>query len=379
MSSRRVSKKLVPSLQGIDGAILLVNAYDPQIETIKYFLEAIEGYPHFIVLNKVDKVSVTRAQEVRELIDPDALMSSMTERQGLHGIKEAIESLPKGRIAVLGIFNSGKTSLINNLTGGSEPVGDIPGTTLVVTSHKYNDWELLDTIGDIWDTHKPLMFSIDLTGCMTIREKVDKVLADEITGLINTRAIVTEPLVRATESVRKAVESGNKVITVGAGASALVAMEMAGQGQETGVPIIPITNNMSQAQPISFAKGTAEDEGALARYVEMLTNQGDVVIGVSASGGTGFVHEALRLARQKKAVTIAITENADTPLGNNADIIIKSEAKPEGPSSSRIQVAHLAIGHALMIAVADERGITAEQSIGYMLSTPVPNKMMGIK
>lgn len=48
-------------------------------------------------------------------------------------------------------------------------------------------------------------------------------------------------------------------------------------------------------------------------------------------------------------------------------------------SSSRVQVAHLAIGHALMLAVADERGVDAETAVNYMLPESIPTKLMGIK
>ena len=76
---------------------------------------------------------------------------------------------------------------------------------------------------------------------------------------------------------------------------------------------------------------------------------------------------------------MAITENVDTPLGQAADYVIKSNAKPEGPSSSKIQAAHLAIGHALLLTLADVRGVTADQSVNFMLPEVVPTKKMGIK
>jgi N-acetylmuramic acid 6-phosphate etherase len=156
-------------------------------------------------------------------------------------------------------------------------------------------------------------------------------------------------------------------------------MEMAGQGLETGLPIKVFTDNFATAQPISFAKGAGEEEMRLSRYTLFAVDPGDVVIGVSASGGTGFVYDTLRRAREKGAITVTITENVDTPLGKAADYIIKSNAKPEGPSSSKVQIAHLAIDHALLLALADERGITADQSIAYMLPEQVPTKKMGIK
>jgi D-arabinose 5-phosphate isomerase GutQ len=157
-------------------------------------------------------------------------------------------------------------------------------------------------------------------------------------------------------------------------------MEIAGQALETGVPAVPVTNAMSQAQPVSFAKGLGEDEMALARLAASVVAPGDVAVAVSASGGTGFVFEALRMARAKGALAVAITENADTPLGKAADVVVKSEAKPEGPSSGPVQAAHLAIGHAFVLALADERGVTADESISWMLPEPTRgNKKMGIK
>jgi len=179
--------------------------------------------------------------------------------------------------------------------------------------------------------------------------------------------------------LRECIEGGNKIIVTGAGASALVAMEMAGQGLETGVPIMVFTNTLGDMQPVSFAKGTGEEEAGLSRYLALAVSEGDVVIGVSASGGTGFVYDALERARARGAITVAITENVDTPLGQAADHVIKSNAKPEGPSSSKVQVAHLAIGHALLLTLADERGVTADESIEFMLPEVVPTKKMGIK
>jgi D-arabinose 5-phosphate isomerase GutQ len=136
---------------------------------------------------------------------------------------------------------------------------------------------------------------------------------------------------------------------------------------------------MAQALPVSFAKGTGEEEGGLARFIADQVTEKDVLIGISASGGTGFVYEAVRLARKKGALTVAITENRDSPLGKNAEIVIKSNAKPEGPSSTRIQTAHLAIGHALVCILAALRGVTAEESIQYMLPERIATKKMGIK
>jgi D-arabinose 5-phosphate isomerase GutQ len=362
---------------------MMVNASDPQIETVNLFLEAIEDIPHFVVLNKIDMIANKPFEKINELIKSipcDIVVPASTkEVDGFAGIYGQLQKLPQGKIAILGIFNSGKTSLINVLTGDNAPVDDIPGTTLVITPHEWGDYTLLDTVGQIIDVNKPLMVSIDLSDCANPEAKLIKCLTEDKHGLEKSIPIVIEPLKEAVDLIIKQVEKGGKVITCGAGASALVALEMAGQGQETGLPIMVFTNNFAQIQPVSFAKGYAEDELSLAEYAALAVGPNDVAIGISASGGTGFVFEFMGLAREKGAKTIAITENSDTPMGKNADIIIKSDAKPEGPSSSKIQVAHLAIGHALILTVADMRGIDAHTSIQYMLPNKCRTKLMGIK
>jgi len=275
--------------------------------------------------------------------------------------------------------NSGKTSLINALTEEDNPVDDIPGTTLLFSEHPYASLVLMDSVGQLIDINKPQMVSMDFSDCETREQKVTKCFTGSIDALTATLPIAVEPVLDAVDMIQAMVDKGGKLITCGAGASALVAEEIAGQAQETGLPVIVATNNFATAQPVSFAKGAFEDEFALADYFGRMVNPNDIALGVSASGGTGFVFEFLRIAKEKGAQTIAITENSDTPLGKNADVIIKSAAKPEGPSSSKVQIAHLVIGYALVLTVADERGIDAETAISYMLPQKCRNKKMGIK
>jgi D-arabinose 5-phosphate isomerase GutQ len=279
----------------------------------------------------------------------------------------------------LGVFNSGKTSLISNLTGLDLVIGNLPGTTLEFTAYPYGDYVLIDTVGQIIDVSKPMMVSVDLSGCESTQDRVARVLRQDAEGIMATLEVAVPAMEKVVGVLRECIEGGNKIIVTGAGASALVAMEMAGQGLETGVPIMVFTNTLGDMQPVSFAKGTGEEEAGLSRYLALAVSEGDVVIGVSASGGTGFVYDALERARARGAITVAITENVDTPLGQAADHVIKSNAKPEGPSSSKVQAAHLAIGHALLLTLADERGVTADESIEFMLPEVVPTKKMGIK
>jgi len=401
MTTRRVEKKLMTPFDDVNptGAILMINMADPQVNTVKVFLEAVQDkqIPYLVVGNKLDLWECEHDawevgkhawqtpawEKIEATLGEQLIPTSLKFDIGVAALQEMIKrKFPSGsRVVILGVFNSGKSSLIQVLTGRDIATGDIPGTTTEFT--EYSDWYtgiiLIDTVGQVIDVNKPMMVSVDLSGCTTIEEKVARVLRREADAILATRETVVPVLAEAVRFLQGQLNAGGKIVVTGAGASALVAMEIAGMGLETGLPIVSFTNNLADSHPVSFAKGLGEESGRLAQYIVQFMTRKDVLIGVSASGGTGFVYEAMRLARQRGAATIAITENSDTPVGHHADIVLKSDAKPEGPSSGPIQVAHLSIGHALILALADERGVTADQAIGFMMPEKVVTKKMGIK
>jgi len=366
-------------------AIIVINAIDPQLNTIKAFIQACRDHKirYVAIINKIDKVKnkkelIKNIEKELDTFGIDGISAYTGENfEVIHG---RLSTWINGRIIILGIFNSGKTSIINRACKTKYKVGDIPGTTLEFkeTKHK-NGITIIDSVGQLIDITKPMMVSIDFSDCSTVDEKIHKVFSEEISGLVKTQEIIVKPMIKAINLIQDTIKTNNKLIVVGAGASALVAKEIAGQGTECGLPIMVFTNDSAEVQPISFSKGLGEQEGGISRYISNAVNKGDCVIAVSASGGTGFTYDLLKRAKKKGAYTIAITENFDTPLGHNADITLKSEAKFEGPSSSKIQTAHLVIGHALMLCVADEIGVTADESVGYMLQEYIPTKKMGIK
>lgn len=366
-------------------AIILINMFDPQLPTVRVFKDACDDYGinYKIFANKCDLVKrdfYKKAKELEQYLEAKIIPISVLKKINLDKVRLTLNEYKKGeRIIILGIFNSGKTSLINFLCGTNYKVSNLPGTTLEFTETQYKHLILIDSVGQLIDINKPLMVSIDFSDCKTKLDKIRKVFKEEMKGLETTAKNCEEYLLEVIEVIKKQLKNGGKIIVTGAGASALVAKEIAGQGMETGLPIMAFTNELADSQPVSFSKGLGETEGGLARYINFAINPNDIVIGVSASGGTGFVYKSLELALKKGATTIAITENIDTPLGKVAKYVVKSNAKPEGPSSSKIQTAHLVIGHCLMLVLADERGITAEQSINFMLPELVETKKMGIK
>ena len=269
------------------------------------------GISFTIFVSKIDKIEKPLQQVnkiKKELGLKDIQYGSTITDKGMKKLKTYLTLWKGKRIIILGVFNSSKTSIINKLCNTKYEVGDIPGTTLQFTETTLdNNTVVIDSVGQLIDIHKPMMVSIDFSECNTREEKIDRVFDEEVRGLIQTKESSKSSILEALDILKNVIKSGNKIVTVGAGASALVAKEIAGQGTECGLPVMVFTNDGAEIQPITFSKGLGEQEGSISRYISNAINSGDCVIAVSASGGTGFVYDLLRIAKEKGAYTISIT------------------------------------------------------------------------
>ena len=84
-----------------------------------------------------------------------------------------------------------------------------------------------------------------------------------------------------------------------------------------------------------------------SRQVEGLANEGDVLIGITTSGNSRNILEAIQTAKAKKVHTVALTGRDGGKIKDLADctFIVKSE------KTSHIQEVHIFILHAIAEAV----------------------------
>lgn len=140
-------------------------------------------------------------------------------------------------------------------------------------------------------------------------------------------------IARAVDAIVKAIRNGGRLIYVGAGSSGRIAVLDAAECP----PTFGTSPKLVQAliaggrRAITNAVEGAEDSPANAerdlRAIKLTPK--DVVAGICASGTTPYVLSALRFARKKKATTIAITVNRNTPVARLADILIATDVGPE--------------------------------------------------
>jgi len=114
----------------------------------------------------------------------------------------------------------------------------------------------------------------------------------------------------------------------------------------------------STGQPAFFVHATEASHGDLG-----MVQSGDVVIAVSWSGETPELAAVVTYAKRFAIPLIAITSNADSALGGEADVCLclpnTQEACPNGLAPTTSTTMQLVLGDALAMALLEGKGFTA--------------------
>lgn len=138
---------------------------------------------------------------------------------------------------------------------------------------------------------------------------------------------------RAVQLIVAALAAGGRLIYVGAGTSGrLAALDAAECPPTFGIPA-----NVVQAvvaggrRALTRASEDAEDSASQGArdLAERRIQARDVVVGVTASGGTPYVVGALRFARQGRAKTVVVTSNRRSSATHFADVVIAPQTGAE--------------------------------------------------
>ncbi len=140
-------------------------------------------------------------------------------------------------------------------------------------------------------------------------------------------------IVCAVDIVAKSIERGGRLIYVGAGTSGrLAALDAAECPPTFGVPARLVQAIVAGGRrALTRAAEGAEDSASQGGrdLASKKIGARDVVIGVTASGGTPYVLGALRFARKSGANTVLLTSNRNSPARRWAHITIAPQTGPE--------------------------------------------------
>ena len=158
-------------------------------------------------------------------------------------------------------------------------------------------------------------------------------------------------IARAGTVMGDALRRGRKIIWFGNGGSATQSQHMAAelvgrfQQERRSLPSISLTENMASVTAIG---NDYAFERIFARQLEGLGRPGDVVVGLSTSGNSPNVVQALKAARARGLSTIGLTGRSGGRMAAWCDICIRVDSMV----TARIQEVHLTIGH-LLCALAE--------------------------
>jgi N-acetylmuramic acid 6-phosphate etherase len=137
---------------------------------------------------------------------------------------------------------------------------------------------------------------------------------------------------RAVELIVDSLSHGGRLVFVGAGTSGRLGVLDASEAPPTfGVDpdlVVGIIAGGDAALRHSI-EGAEDDSGAGARAARDHVREGDVLVGISASGRAKYVTAAMVMAREVGARTVALTCDASSPLAKDADIAIVVDVGPE--------------------------------------------------
>ena len=148
----------------------------------------------------------------------------------------------------------------------------------------------------------------------------------------------------ATKAIIAAFSNKHKVLLAGNGGSAADAQHIAGElvnrfyFNRPGLPAIALTTDTSILTAVGNDHGFSS---LFARQINALGNEGDVFIGISTSGNSPNIIEALRACREEKIITIGLTGSSGGKMKDLCDICLNVPSD----ETPRVQEVHILIGH----------------------------------
>ena len=181
---------------------------------------------------------------------------------------------------------------------------------------------------------------------MSNEELVRKVAADSIALKQRFFAENATLLVTVGRRMTDALRAGGRVLTFGNGGSAADAQHLAGELVGRYLRDRPAASAIALTTDPAVVTAVANDmgyEAVFRRQVEAHGRPGDVAFGISTSGRSPNVVEALRVARERSLVTVGLTGGGGGRLPGLVDYLI------DVPSADtpRIQEVHAMVVHIL--------------------------------
>jgi len=149
-------------------------------------------------------------------------------------------------------------------------------------------------------------------------------------------------------------ENGGKVLWCGNGGSAADAQHLAAELSGRFYYDRPPLNSEALHVNTSYITAVANDysyDVIYSRLIQALGNSGDVLIGLTTSGNSRNVIQAMESAKEKGMIRIGFTGETGGKLKDHVDILINIPST----DTPRIQECHMLLGHTICELVEMKR------------------------
>lgn len=167
---------------------------------------------------------------------------------------------------------------------------------------------------------------------MGTREMLDIISEENFNAVKAVEAAIPQ-IEKAVDLASKAINSGGRLIYIGAGTSGRLGVLDAVEcpptfGVDPDIITAIIAGGYEMLAKASEDKEDREEEGIRDLLTKNITEK-DIVCGISASGGAAYIAGALRKAKEIGCKTISLTCNENTLIGSIADIEIVTDTGAE--------------------------------------------------
>lgn len=184
---------------------------------------------------------------------------------------------------------------------------------------------------------------------MDLMNRIQQHFLDSIAAKEQAAQLLPESIHAAGSAMVSCLLNDGKILTCGNGGSAGDAQHFSAEllnrfdKERPGLPALALTTDSSTLTAIANDYDYNE---VFSKQVSALGQAGDVLLAISTSGNSGNVIAAIKAARERQMITVALTGKDG---GAMADLMTKNDVEIRVPSdrTARIQEVHLVVIHCL--------------------------------
>lgn len=166
----------------------------------------------------------------------------------------------------------------------------------------------------------------------------------EVKQAILRDAALLDTIQQVADAITHCLEQHNKVLFCGNGGSAAdaqhLAAEFSGKFYKDRAPLYAEALHCNSSYLTAVGNDYGYDQ-VYARILRGIGHDGDVLVGISTSGNSVNILEAIKAAREKRMIVVSMTGETGGKMKENSDYLINIPSA----DTPRIQESHITVGH----------------------------------